>query len=240
MTGIFLDNISDKNSLERFNKGVKAPTDGRIMYPLFYIPPYNGKKLITITGVMPKTHIFSANHYELEILRLLALWRPNEDIVKNMLSKTKERLRTTCYGNFCSTGECFEASIVTLRFLATVFPNEKDWITLLTKGIRDEIDNKPNGVKRRSGIYFYYWLTLTDIDLPIADIEIKRYQPDLVHTISRSSSYNLEYDKLFNPIAVYIARNCLSRLPEYNHIKEIEGYAGSDGRFHFDYGQFVI
>jgi hypothetical protein len=40
--------------------------------------------------------------------------------------------------------------------------------------------------------------------------------------------------ELYNPIAKCIVRNCLASLPEYHHIKEIEGYVGSDGRFHFD------
>ncbi|MEN6355700.1 MAG: hypothetical protein ABFD83_01300 [Armatimonadota bacterium] len=236
ITNRLLSAVSSKSVVERFHKAVKAPNDGRIMYPLFFIPPYNnGKKLITINGVMPKTHIFSANHYELEILRLLAIWRADDDTVKNMLVKTKERLLTTCFGKFCATGECFEASIVALRFLAGAFPEEEEWINKLTQGIRGEIDNKPKGKKRHSGTTFYYWLTLTDIDLPIAISEIKRYEPVLVHHLTRSYSYNIEYDKLYNPIAKYIVRNCLARLPEYNHIREIEGYAGGDGRFHFDF-----
>lgn len=235
ITDIFLNNICDKNVIERFNKGVKAPQDGRIMYPLFFIPPYNGKKFITTTGVMPKTHIFSTNHYELEILRLLAMWRQNEDIVKNMLDKTKERLKTTCFGQFCPVGECFEASIATLRFLTAAFPDEKEWITMLMNKISDEIDIKPDGVKKRTGIFLYYWLTLSDMDSPMADIEIERYKSELEKIISRSVNYNSEYDKLFNPISIYIARNCLSRFSYYSHIKEIEGRIGNDGRFHFYY-----
>lgn len=48
---------------------------GRRMYPIFYIPPYNnGKKLKTILNQTPKTHILSANMYELEILRLLYIF----------------------------------------------------------------------------------------------------------------------------------------------------------------------
>ena len=97
----------------------------------------NGKKLITINGVMPKTQIFSANHYELEILRLLALWRVGDDVVDNMLQKTRERLANTCFGKFCAAGECFEASIITLRFLSAAFPHEEKWMQKLVEGIRD-------------------------------------------------------------------------------------------------------
>lgn len=240
IVGELLSAVSSKSTVERFHKGVRAPDDGRIMYPLSFIPPYNqGRKYITINGVMPKTHIFSANHHELEILRLLALWQSDDETVNNMLMRTKERLATTCFGKFCATGECFEASIAALRFLAAAFPGEEGWITMLVEGIRGEIDNKPGGRKRHSGTTFYYWLTLTDIELPIAVTEVKRYEPLLIHALSRSYSYSTDHDRLYNPIAKYIARNCLARLPEYQHIRAIEGYVGGDGRFHFDFAKLA-
>lgn len=235
ITDILLNNVSSKTAIERFNKGVKAPQDGRIMYPLFYIPPYNPKKFITITGVMPNTHIFSTNHYELEILRILALWRLNDERVHNMLIKTKERLKTTCFGNFCNAGECFEASITTLRFLTAAFPNEDEWINVLTKKISEKIDTPSNGGKRRSRVVHYYWLTLSDLYSPIVNNEINRYRSQLEKIVAKSVKCNSEYDKLFNPITIYIARNCLSRFPEHTQIRGMEGYMGNDGRFSLNY-----
>ena len=72
---------------KRFYIGVKFPNNtdenGRQMYPLFFIPPYNnGKKYKTIFNQTPKTHILSANMYELEILRLLYLFTSDDLIVK--------------------------------------------------------------------------------------------------------------------------------------------------------------
>lgn len=66
---------STQDQARRFYAGVKFPDnidpDGRQMYPFFFIPPYNdGKKYKTIFNQTPKTHIMSANMYELEILRL--------------------------------------------------------------------------------------------------------------------------------------------------------------------------
>jgi hypothetical protein len=59
---------------QRFYIGVRYPgnTDkngsGR-MYPEYFIPPYNdGKKYQTLIPMSPKTHILSANSYELEII----------------------------------------------------------------------------------------------------------------------------------------------------------------------------
>ena len=236
ISAMLLSAADQEDAARRSRRSAKAPDDGRVMYPYFFRPPHNnGHTLMTINGVKPKTQILSANHYELEILRLLALWRPGDDTVRCMLSETKERLSKACYGKFCSTGECFETSIVALRFLATAFPDEEEWISTLTESIRDEIDNKPKGKKRHSGTTFYYWLTLTDVQAPIAISEIKRYESLLIHHLSRSYSYQNAYDRVYNPIAKYIVRNCLARLPEYQHIKGIEGYAGSDGRFHFDF-----
>ncbi|MCL2774896.1 MAG: helix-turn-helix transcriptional regulator [Oscillospiraceae bacterium] len=240
ITDVFLANISSEDDIGRFNKGVKSPQDGRIMYPLFYIPPYNPKKFITITGVMPNTHIFSTNHYELEILRLLALWRRDDEKVQDMLVKTKERLKTTCFGQFCSVGECFEASISALRFLTAAFPNEIEWINKLINGISEKMDAPSNGGKRRSGVYLYYWLALSDLDLPIADGEIKRYCPELEKIAAKRVSYDSEYDKLFNPISLYISRNCLSRFAGHSHIKESEGSVGDDGKFGLTYPKYDI
>lgn len=241
ITDKLLVTVSSKSTVEHFHKGLRVPDDGPVLYPLYYIPPDNlGKKLITINGMMPKTQIFSANHYELEILRLLACWRATDDTVNTMLERTRERLATTCFGKFCAKGECFEASIVTLRFLATAFPHEEAWMSLLVEKIRDEIGNKPKGKKRHSATTFYYWLTLTDLHLPVAVSEIERYKASLIHMLSRSYSYNTAYDKLYNPIAGYIVRNCLARLPEYHYVNELEGYARSDGRYHFDFDAAAI
>jgi hypothetical protein len=108
---------------QSFYKGVKYPGntdgDGRRMYPVFFIPPYNGgKKLQTVIPLTPKTHILSANSYELEIIRLLYLFLPDDAAVTEMVQKTLERLKTTCFGYAgCAMGECFHSSLIVLRFL---------------------------------------------------------------------------------------------------------------------------
>ena len=73
-----------------------------VLYPLFFILPYNnGRKLRLITGTLPKTQILSANHYELEILCLLALWDRRNPRVKHMLDV--KRLDKCCFTHLCST-----------------------------------------------------------------------------------------------------------------------------------------
>jgi hypothetical protein len=152
---------------ERFYNSVKLPNNvdskGRRMYPIFYIPPYNdGVKLKTIFNQTPKTHIFSANMYELEIIRLLYLLAPKKTTVKRMADKTLERLKKTCFGN-CDdgVGECFDTSLIVLRFLAAVVPNETDWI-------KSRIDNYNFHVEDRKRPWFakwYYWLCLSELPL---------------------------------------------------------------------------
>ncbi len=89
----FLSGIDTPETVCRFHARVKTPNDTRRMYPLFYIPPYNaGRKRRLITSNMPKTHILSANHYELEILRLLALWGSGNDKATGMVDQTLSRL----------------------------------------------------------------------------------------------------------------------------------------------------
>ena len=46
---------------------------------------------------------------------------------------------------------------------------------------------------------------------------------------------NSESDRIIHPVLFCVLRNCLSRLPEYAHIKERQPYlSDKDGRLHFD------
>ena len=77
---------------------VNLETDN--IYPNYYIPPYNeNKKLRLVQGYLPKTNILYANHYELEIIRLLFLFTPENEKVIEMVRKTLQRLKDTCFGN---------------------------------------------------------------------------------------------------------------------------------------------
>lgn len=217
----FLDGVSDEKTADRFYNGVRFPNNtdnsGRRMYPVFYIPQYNGgKKYKTVTGVTPGTHILSANAYELEILRTLALTAPQNETVKHMLDETKVRLRTTCFGNEDDgVGECFDTSLVVLRFLGTAFPDELSWMQERIDVFNKHVKNK----KRHSGIVFYYWLCLSEIPLVLAWPEIKRYKNDLILGLSRSYVMNSDNDRTINMQCKYIERNCLSRLEEYSYLR---------------------
>ena len=121
---------STPDRCRRFYLGVNFPGNrdahGRRMYPEFFIPPYNGgNKYQTILGQTPKTHILSANLYELEILRLLHLFAPDDCEVRLMVNAALERLYHTCFGNEDDgVGECFDTNLVVIRFLGTVSPHD--------------------------------------------------------------------------------------------------------------------
>jgi hypothetical protein len=223
---------------KRFYNIVKFPDnidgEGRQMYPIFFIPPYNdGIKLKTIYNQTPKTHIFSANMYELEIIRLLYLFAPNNPTVQEIVYKTLARLKTTFFGN-CDdgVGECFDTSLVVLRFLATVAPKDTDWI-------KSRIDNYNYHAGDRKRPWFakwYFWLCLSELPFEIAESEICKYKDEIMPWLTtKSAVMNSEHDKTIHPVIICMLRNLMSRYPEYAYIKERQPYISTkDGRLHFD------
>lgn len=131
---ILLEGVACKEDVKKYKLRMRVNPYTDTIYPKYFIPPYNdNKKLSMINGKMPKTHILYANHYELEILRILFLFAQENETVQMMIAKTLERLKNTCYGNFCSQGECVAAGKCVLRFLQTVCPQEKVWIEKLER-----------------------------------------------------------------------------------------------------------
>lgn len=234
----FMSARSTSEQAKRFYNGVKFPNnidaDGRQMYPIFFLPPYNeGKKYRTVLNQTPKTHILSSNMYELEILRLLYFLAPNDLEVKSMVQKTLLRLKTTCYGCMDDgVGECFDTSLVVLRFLATVAPYEKEWI-------QSRIDNynRHYGDKKRpSYCVWYYWLCLSELPFDIAKSEVEKYKAEMMNRLmNKSYVMNSQSDKTIHPVLLCILRNTLTKYPEYAYIKDRQPYVSEkDGRLHFD------
>ncbi|MDD4495113.1 MAG: hypothetical protein PHV32_12375 [Eubacteriales bacterium] len=223
---------------KRFYIGVKFPNNtdhnGCQMYPFFFIPPYNdGMKYKTIFNQTPKTHILSANMYELEILRLLHLFAPDDLEVKLMVDKTLARLKTTCFSNEDDgVGECFDTSLVVLRFLATVTPHETEWI-------QSRIDNynRHYGDKKRPWYCsWYYWFCLSELPFEFSKNEIEKYKPEMLNwRTNKSCVMNSEHDKTIHPVLICMLRNIITKYPEYAYIKDRQPYVnGKDGRLRFD------
>lgn len=144
---------------------VNSGTDN--MYPLFYIPPYNGgKKLRLVQGYLPKTNILYANHYELEILRLLHMFALENEVVHDMVKATLQRLKGTCFENSCTQGECFATGISVLRFLAVVCPEDREWIDKLLTPLKQvfPVSGKGKVAVRRDVPRSYLKMAFADIN----------------------------------------------------------------------------
>lgn len=228
---------STDEQVRRYYAGVRFPDNpdknGRGMYPVFYIPPYNnGKKLKTVLGQTPKTQILSANMYELEILRLLYIFAPESNEVRDMIAETLKRLRTTCFGYLDDgVGECFDTSLVVLRFLAAAARSDVEWI----KSRMDNYNRHCGDKKRPWFSRWYYWLCLSELPLDIAHTEIQRDKDEMWEWLTNKSLVmNSENDKSIHPVLFCILRNILSKYPEYEYIKERQPYVSDkDGRLYF-------
>ena len=213
ITGRLLSARSSEEDCTRFYHGVRYPgnrdSSGRRLYPEFFIPPYqDGKKYRSVLGQLPKTHLFSANLYELEILRLLHLFSGNDNNIRRMVSHTLNRLKSTCFGA-CDdgVGECFDTSLVVLRFLAAAAPDQTEWM-------QSRIDNYYRHLhecKRASQTPWYYFLCLSEIpqsvSIPLLHSE-KQQLLSLQTQIDKPNAANK--DKVFYPVKTAILQRCLS------------------------------
>ncbi len=133
----------------------KANLNSSSMSPMFVDVEHTiPTDFITFTGYRPKTKILYGNYCELELLRILYLLKPNDLIYRQVFEVTKERIRQTCFGKFCSTGECFEISIVALRFIATIFPEEKSWVDMYISNIAGTFSQHQRKISRRTLLMF--------------------------------------------------------------------------------------
>lgn len=213
LAAILLSARSTPSQASRFYEGVHFPgnTDkaGRRMYPEFFIPPYNGgKKLQSVLGQTPKTHIFSANMYELDILRLLSRFAPGDPKVTDMIARTVNRLRTTCFAALDDgVGECFDTGLVALRFLANCAPGETGWMRRRIESFHHHYNEK----KRPYYPLWYYWLCLSELPDELALPEISLYRDEVLARITKSFVMNSESDRTVHPVLLCILRNMLAK-----------------------------
>ena len=189
-------------------------SEGRRMYPEFYVLLLNeGKKPRIIFGQRAATHILSGNLYELEILRLLFLLAPDDSEVQAMVSASLERLKTTCFGSKgCSTGECFESTLVALRFLATVTPSDTEWMQHLVKLYLDHAADR----KRSPAVVWYFWLCLTELPLQIAEPALHKYAFTMQGKLNtqKRSGWRSEEGKKTSIMLLCTLRRALSSMPD--------------------------
>ncbi|MCL2741670.1 MAG: hypothetical protein FWE70_06125, partial [Oscillospiraceae bacterium] len=178
ITADLISAVSDERRKQSFYRGVRYPGNldaggqGR-MYPIYYIPPYiDNKKLQTVIPMSPKTHILSANSFELETVRILHLLSPDDPTVRAMVDGTLGRLKTTCFGyGGCTVGECLHAGLVALRFLAAM-PEGVGWADRQLGPIKAVIGGRASARGRGAParLMHYYWLCLSELPPRLAEL----------------------------------------------------------------------
>lgn len=233
---VLLNGIDDEEGIRKYKKHMRVNPETDKIYPSYYIPPYNGnKKLRLVQGFLPKTNILYANYYELEIIRLLFRYAPENEKVKDMVEKTFLRLKGTCYGNSCMQGECTITGISVLRLLAAACPDDREWIDKLLSPLGDTfLAFGPGQAAIQKGIPLTYLLMVfTDVDNEKVKALIAQKKEWLLALLRRgwitgklSNGKGSEADN-YNLTGKYIIRNALGILPEYKNISEHEIYINS-------------
>lgn len=209
--------------------------EGAYQFPQFLLPTPEesqaepSKKIRLITGELPKTSLLSNNAYELEALRLLALWNSDDTHISNIFTQTEERLLLTFFNDFRTDNEFPTASLVALRFLNTYKPQETERMNSLLVKLIDHIST----AKQRSDVpTFYFWLTLSELAAwsEVAREIIHKYSQELHQQFLKGWIVNPNNADRYNPIRKYVIRNALSKLSEYSYMVDAEVYLSDDGR----------
>lgn len=220
----FLDGRNDSGEIIQYKKRMRVNPDEDCVYPNYYLPPHNaGKKLRLVQGYLPKTNILYANHYEAEILRLLVKFAPDNEMVKDMVYHTLERFDKTCFGNFCTQGECVAAGICVLRLLAAVQPVDENRINKLLEPLGDTfLSFGPGQAASKKGVPLWYLLmAFTDINNEKTRNLLRQKREWLVDILRRGwitgklSNGKISEGDTYNLLGKYIIRNAVCTLPEY-------------------------
>lgn len=233
---VFLSGICSREDIMNYKKRMRVNAETDNIYPNYFIPSYNGnKKLRLIQGYLPKTNILYANHYELEILRLLYMFAPENKIVLEMVQNTLQRLQNTCFGNSCMQGECTATGISVLRFLAITRSDDSEWIEKLLNPLGEVFLTFGNGQAaiQKEVPMSYLLMAFTDINSLQTKGIIKQREEWLLSLLRKGwitgklSNGKISEGDTYNLMGKYIIRNAIGTLPEYNDVSKHEIYVSS-------------
>lgn len=237
---VFLNGICGREEILKYKSRMRVNPETDSIYPNYYIPPYYGnKKLRLIQGYLPKTNILYANHYELEIIRLLFLFAPGNEKVNELVEKTLQRLQNTCFGNSCTQGECVAAGISVLRFLAVTQPNDLKWIDRLLSPLGDLFLSFETGqaAVRKEIPLSYLLMAFIDINNEKTKYLITQKKAWLLDQLKRGritgklSNEEISEGDRYHLMRKYIIRNAIGTLPGYEDVSKYEIYvSGKDER----------
>lgn len=218
-----LSGRSSDTEIRKFHAGISSAVHRGVfmfdeyglcpMYPEIYIPPYvnmteadmgyspYGAKYRLLTGYQPKTLMLSANAYELGILRILALFAPDDATVRRMCDQTMVRLDSTALGHFNAKNDYYCISIAVMRFISAAFPDEKGRIRGFVQGIEREYDSQ----KRPKSVRLYKYLAYSELPPElIRDTLISRY--------GELTDFKDKADPVFDPLTCRICERCLAMI----------------------------
>lgn len=233
IVSVLLDGRCNKEDSFRYKKRMRVNAETDCIYPDYFIPPYNGgRKLRLVQGYLPKTNILYANHYELEILRLLFLFAPENKAVREMADAALQRLRNTCFGNSCTQGECFATGICVLRLLAATRPDDVEWMDRLLDPLGEAFLTFGGGQAAvQEGIPLSYLLmAFTDINNQKPRDFIAQKKAWLLELLRRGwitgklSNGKISEGDTYNLMGKYIIRNAIGTLPEYEDVSMFRIY----------------
>lgn len=241
---IFLKGRNTPEEIIQYKKRMRVNPKTDYIYPDYYLPPcHRGKKLRLVQGHLPKTNILYANHYEAEILRLLVKFAPENAAVRDMVCHTLERFRKTCFGNFCTQGECTATGICVLRLLAAVQPVDEMWLDKLLAPLGEIFLSFGTGqAASQQGIPLTYLLmAFTDIDSEKTRDLLSRKKEWLTLLLKRGwltgklSNGKISEGDTYNLLYKYIIRNALCTLPDSPAKEDYRIYVNeADGRCYCD------
>lgn len=236
----FLHAVCGREEVINYKKRMRAKAETENLYPNYYIPPYSGsRKYRLVQGYLPKTNMLYANHYELEILRVLCRNAPKHKLVNEMVEHTLQRLKCAGFGNRCMQGEYAIVGICTLRLLAAVRPGDSEGICRLLDPLGNIFLSFGNGQAAvQKGIPVSYLLmAFTDINNEKTRTFLAQRKDWLLNLLRRGwimgklSNGKISEIDTYNLLFKYIIRNALGTLPEYVGIGTREIYVSSrDGR----------
>jgi len=148
--------------------------------------------------------------YELEILRLLHLFAPDDCDVRAMTEATLERLYHTCFGNEDDgVGECFDTNLVVIRYLCATSPHDLIRIRSRISVYERHRDEKTHPWY----VEWYYRLCLSEAPYALSEQRIRDTLPSVQSWLTRENIAVPGRDA--DPTLLQaIARNMATRLRE--------------------------
>lgn len=238
---VCLNEVNGKTEIASFKQRMKVDPETDCMYPNYFLPPKNfvgnkAEKLRLVQGYLPKTYILYANHYELEILRLLCMTAHDDPAVAQMTSGTADRLRHTCFGNSCTKGECKAAGISVLRFLTAAQPYDSEWISKLLEPLGEAFLSFGGGqaAVQKDIPMSYLLMAFTEINSSFTQELIRQKKDWLLELLRRGwitgrlSNGRISEGDTYNLMGKYIIRNALATLPELADIGKCRIYVSEE------------